>query len=294
MTPSELMYQFGRPVAYYPGLVPYLGSVKAVLMFCQFFYWQERTESEIGVYKSSADIELETGLSYREQVTARNHLVSIGVLHETNKRVEHRIYYRIDSERLNEIITRGTDEKRNSRNDKSAVRELTKAQFGKQQKRSSGTDKSAVRGHTKSQFVPTEITTKTTTEITTETRARNTAKKTALDFSQFPTQPSPDVWADYVQHRKAKRAPISQTVLNLLAKELAIAVNAGWTVDGALAEAMAAGWQGLKAEWLLNRNGNPNGRAPPVRLNRQEALEARNAQIIDDFVDEYARGGEPW
>ncbi|HAT3794561.1 TPA: hypothetical protein I8624_002548 [Serratia marcescens] len=142
--------------------------------------------------------------------------------------------------------------------------------------------------------VPTEITTKTTTEITTETRARNTAKKTALDFSQFPTQPSPDVWADYVQHRKAKRAPISQTVLNLLAKELAIAVNAGWTVDGALAEAMAAGWQGLKAEWLLNRNGNPNGRAPPVRLNRQEALEARNAQIIDDFVDEYARGGEPW
>ncbi|ENZ3704579.1 TPA: hypothetical protein SMF67_000828 [Serratia marcescens] len=142
--------------------------------------------------------------------------------------------------------------------------------------------------------VPTEITTKTTTEITTETRARNTAKKSALDFSQFPTQPSPDVWADYVQHRKAKRAPISQTVLNLLAKELAIAVNAGWTVDGALAEAMAAGWQGLKAEWLLNRNGNPNGRAPPVRLNRQEALEARNAQIIDDFVDDYARGGEPW
>ncbi|HBE9179227.1 TPA: hypothetical protein KNH08_002103 [Serratia fonticola] len=141
--------------------------------------------------------------------------------------------------------------------------------------------------------VPTEITTETTTEITTKTRARSAAKKTSLDFSQFPTQPSPEVWADYEKHRKAKRAPITQTVLNLLAKELTIAVNAGWTVDNALAEAMSAGWQGLKGEWLLNRSGSSTGRMP-AQLNRQEALEARNAQIIDGFVEDYMQGGEPW
>lgn len=121
------------------------------------------------------------------------------------------------------------------------------------------------------------------------TRARKNAPKppTAdFDFSSFPVMPSDQVWGDYVKHRKAKRAPITQTVVNILGQELTKAVNAGWTVDQALGEAMAAGWQGLKFEWLANRNN-------PVRstgtLNRQEALEARNAQIFEEWLQEEAQ-----
>lgn len=80
-----------------------------------------------------------------------------------------------------------------------------------------------------------------------------------LDLSGFPEQPSPAVWADFLKHRKAKRAPLTQTAVNLLAKELSLAAGSGWSVDDALAEAMAAGWQSLKAAWLANR------RAPPSR-----------------------------
>ena len=107
-----------------------------------------------------------------------------------------------------------------------------------------------------------------------------------LDLSGFPEQPSDQVWADYLKHRKAKRAAVSQTVINILAKELTLAAAAGWSVDDALAEAMSAGWQGLKAEWLLNRAGSA-GRT--VGMSKQAQIEARNRQAADDFVSGGAR-----
>ncbi|MBN3207181.1 helix-turn-helix domain-containing protein [Pectobacterium brasiliense] len=124
------------------------------------------------------------------------------------------------------------------------------------------------------------------------TPARKIALKSSLagfDFSAFPTLPSGQVWGDYVKHRNAKRAPITQTVVNILGQELAKAVNAGWTVDQALGEAMAAGWQGLKFEWLVNRNQAVRNAAP---LNKQEALEARNAQAFEEWLQEEARALE--
>ncbi|AFR03810.1 helix-turn-helix domain-containing protein [Pectobacterium carotovorum] len=124
------------------------------------------------------------------------------------------------------------------------------------------------------------------------TPARKIALKSPLagfDFSAFPTLPCGQVWGDYVKHRNAKRAPITQTVVNILGQELAKAVNAGWTVDQALGEAMAAGWQGLKFEWLVNRNQAVRSAAP---LNKQEALEARNAQAFEEWLQEEAQALE--
>ena len=103
-----------------------------------------------------------------------------------------------------------------------------------------------------------------------------------LDLAGFPEQPSAEVWADYLKHRKAKRAPISQTVINTLAKELTMAAAAGWSVDDALAEAMAAGWQGLKASWLINRAA---GAGRPGVMSKQAQIEARNRQAAEDFVN---------
>ncbi len=42
MRPSDLLLDFGHPVAYYPGLVKYMGSPHAVIFFGQIFYWQVR------------------------------------------------------------------------------------------------------------------------------------------------------------------------------------------------------------------------------------------------------------
>lgn len=132
--------------------------------------------------------------------------------------------------------------------------------------------------------VHTEIT-ETTTETTTEKRTRKAAKSSVIDFSAFPMAVSPEIWDDYLKHRKAKRAPITQTVVNMLGKELRKAAVSGWSADDALSEAMAAGWQGFKFEWLQNRSRPQNQYAGNTGMSRQEALEARNAQVADDFVN---------
>lgn len=155
MAATDYLLDLGHPVAYYPGLVKHLGSVNAVLFFSQIFYWHDKAASELGVYKTVEEIEAETGMTYREQATARKQLVERGVLVETNKRLEHRVYYRIDLDRLNEM--------------------LESANCGK---RISGEPDSAVRGAAKAQVVNK---TKTTTETTSKSTADASAKRDVVD-----------------------------------------------------------------------------------------------------------------
>ncbi|WP_145586247.1 DNA-binding protein [Yersinia rochesterensis] len=278
MTPSELIYQFGRPIAYYPGLVPYLGSVNAVILFCQFFYWTGKETSEFGIFKTTEEIESETGLTYEEQLTARKKLKQTGVLKETNKRLEHRIYYQIDTDRLDGMLSQPID---NSPNGESPFRETGKPQLANEEKPKPPARDSLTGGQGIPHFDHTEI----TTETTSEKRTRKAAKSSAIDFSAFPMAVSPEIWDDYLKHRKAKRAPITQTVVNMLGKELNKAAAAGWSVDDALSEAMVAGWQGFKFEWLQNRSRTQNQYIPNAGMSRQEALEAHNARVADDFVN---------
>lgn len=64
-----------------------------------------------------------------------------------------------------------------------------------------------------------------------------------------PPEVSEKTWGDFLATRKAKRAPLTQTALEGIAAE---AVKAGWSLEAALRECCARGWQGLKADWLAN------------------------------------------
>lgn len=92
---------WGHPVAYHPALAHFFGSVNAGIFFDQLTYWDSRTQNPLGVYKKAEEWELETGLSYREQATARRILSEPGYLIETNKRLEHRLYFLIDWDAFN-------------------------------------------------------------------------------------------------------------------------------------------------------------------------------------------------
>jgi len=70
------------------------------------------------------------------------------------------------------------------------------------------------------------------------------------------------IWNDFLELRKAKRAPLSNTALAAIDRE---ASKAGWSLNDALAECTARGWQGFKADWVnrngtANRTGSQNGR----------------------------------
>ena len=66
-----------------------------------------------------------------------------------------------------------------------------------------------------------------------------------------PPDVSEDVWSDFCQHRKAKKAPVTATVLKRLRNE---ADRANWSLEDAMAEACARGWQSFKAEYVQNTN----------------------------------------
>ncbi|WP_349361591.1 hypothetical protein, partial [Proteus mirabilis] len=173
---SDLLLDFGRPVAYFPGLVKRLGSVNAVIFFSQIFYWQDKADSKLGVYKTSEEIESETGLSYREQLTARKHLVSRGILVETNKRLEHKIYYLIDCEKLDYVMSQPIE---NAPNAQSATGESHNSDFAEQQNERPRQDKIDGGDETNPQFDPTEITTYITTDITDGTSGKPDDQKSS-------------------------------------------------------------------------------------------------------------------
>ena len=104
MRPSESLKVAGRPIAYYPKLAKPLGGVNAAILFGHFFYWHDKTENPLGIYRTAEEIEDETGLSVQEQRTARSKLRERGVLIETEKRIEHRIYYKLDLDAFDDLM----------------------------------------------------------------------------------------------------------------------------------------------------------------------------------------------
>ena len=83
MRASDFLRYTGRPIAYHPRLAKPLGSVNAAILFGQLVYWHDKTNNPLGVYKTALEIEEETGLSIKEQETARKKLKERGVLIET-------------------------------------------------------------------------------------------------------------------------------------------------------------------------------------------------------------------
>lgn len=191
MRPSDLLMDFGKPVAYYPGLVKVMGSVNAVILFCQLFYWTGKEQSELGIHKETAEIEAETGLSYEAQLTARKQLKKRGILIEVNKRLEHRIYYRINTERLDTILSQVIDL---APNGQSPIGETVKPKVANPAKPNPPSGESLVGGDGKDHFVHTENTTENTSDIANASGVEQqnaVASSEVLPADQQPAQNEP-------------------------------------------------------------------------------------------------------
>lgn len=94
----------GRVNAYYPNLAKPFGGVSVAVLFSQLFYWQDKATSQLGVYKTRDELKEETGLTHNEQRTAIKKLESLGILIVTEKRLEHKTFYKIDTRKMNEVL----------------------------------------------------------------------------------------------------------------------------------------------------------------------------------------------
>lgn len=101
---SELLK---RPIAYNPIIAKALDSAKLAILWSQLYYWSDKTHDPDGwIYKTQAELYNETGLSRKEQETARKIGREHGVLEEKLAGHPAKLYYRINMERSIEAIER--------------------------------------------------------------------------------------------------------------------------------------------------------------------------------------------
>lgn len=83
-------------------------------------------------------------------------------------------------------------------------------------------------------------------------QSRGIATKTQTNVTK-PNDVSADLWADFLNHRKQKKATVTERVISLIRNE---AKNAGWTLEEALNEVILRNWTGFKAEWVEAKDPN--------------------------------------
>jgi hypothetical protein len=89
-------------VAYYPSLARLVG-LKESIFLCQLLYWSPKGRHDKGegwIYKTAEEMEVETGLSYKEQIRLRKSLFRQGLIEENYARSEHRLYFRVNADNL--------------------------------------------------------------------------------------------------------------------------------------------------------------------------------------------------
>jgi len=100
-------------------------------------------------------------------------------------------------------------------------------------------------------------------EEKTETQAQAPSRK--RDPSPSPARPDdvePQTWGDWLVLRRAKKAPVSETVISGARAE---AAKAGMPLDAFLRVWCTRGSQGLQADWLSQHERTANGGTPKVR-----------------------------
>lgn len=105
----------GDYIAYFPSLTPVCGSHKAAAMLSVALGWtrswlRQHPEREGWFWKTREEWRLETGLSRREQETARKALLEAGIFEERLRGMPARMHFRIDLERLGGLLARSGQE----------------------------------------------------------------------------------------------------------------------------------------------------------------------------------------
>lgn len=107
MTDKEIFKEFleSKPIAYYADFSTIVGSTTAGVLLSQLLYWTDKGVIEGGwIYKTQSEWKLEIALSRREQETARKKLRDIGILQELLAGNPAKLYYKIDFDKLIDLL----------------------------------------------------------------------------------------------------------------------------------------------------------------------------------------------
>lgn len=243
----------GRAIAYFPQLGIHLGNPLAGIFLSQLVYWHDKTDCELGVYKTSDEWQKETGLTYSHQKTARKLLKDLGILSETEKRLEHKLYFKLNIEAFDEWFEKciNHDQNRESENANPRTRNPS---FGDEQEQHSGAKESFNRGEAESTSVIHNITSETTAEITSKDLSPSGSKKqTKFDFKSalINNGVTEKTATEFMQVRKAKGGVSTERAFKILENQIAKAdLTFVQGIDYCLNRQKP--WAAFEAQWYFN------------------------------------------
>jgi uncharacterized protein YdaU (DUF1376 family) len=100
---------------------------------------------------------------------------------------------------------------------------------------------------------------------TTDVQPTNNHKPITKNTVVKPEGVSEIVWNSFLDHRKSKKAQVSDLVLTTIAKQ---ASEAGWELEDALTEMVSRGWTGFKADWVKAKTVTAKQETPEERRKR--------------------------
>jgi hypothetical protein len=95
------------------------------------------------------------------------------------------------------------------------------------------------------------------------------------------------VWGDWLQLRKAKKAPVTQTAVDGIRRE---ALKAGISMQQALELCCQRGWTGFKAEWV--KEGPRGADVQPITAPSGAAV-AQTAALLAQQAEAGRRANSP-
>jgi uncharacterized protein YdaU (DUF1376 family) len=120
---------------------------------------------------------------------------------------------------------------------------------------------------------PTPTTTPTTTLTPSPTPTTTNRTKTKQASPTAPVNVDPQVWQDWLDHRKTKRAKVTQTVVDEITAQ---AAKAGITLEKALRMCCQRGWIGFEASWITKDKEGQAARVAKLLFgDKREVIDAK-------------------
>ena len=129
-----------------------------------------------------------------------------------------------------------------------------------------------------SESKPAESTEKTTSKPLMQKKNKGadvSKRKSSFCTVDRPQDVSEQLWTDFLTHRKAKKAPVTETVISRTRSQARLC---GMTLAEALEMTVARGWQGFEARYVLD-NRPKNQFCPDYRESTPAPNPAHNPFI---------------
>ncbi|MDG9795310.1 DNA-binding protein [Acinetobacter baumannii] len=289
-----------QPIAFNKHYV-FLGcGINGALMLSQLVYWTSRTkDSEGWIFKTHHEWTQETGLTRREQDTARATLKSLKFISEKKMGVPRRVYYRVERENLYQALIEYSESidinsMHNSAilNAQNSHTECTNAPDCMHE----SATLNAQNSHTECTNAPdcmhesatlnaqirpsnTENTYREYTENTTDIICAESAPKTqkfkAKDFL-LKNGVSEQTATEYLDLRNKKKKPVTQRALQLVFKQ---AQEAKLSNERVFQIIVVRGWESFKAAWNWQETNAELEQLENPVVEQQETA-PRNAPVL--------------